>query len=633
MRRVAAITLVLAAAAGLTIFGTAAGDSSGYQVRAVFDDANYIISGEDVKIAGVKVGSVDSLDVTKDKKAAIVLNITTGGFQDFRTDAHCTIRPQSLIGENFVECSPTAPHAPGAQLPPKLPVIKSGPGKGQHYLPVKNTSSPVGIDQINSILRAPEQQRLALIIDELGTGLAGNGKALSETIHRANPALQETDKVLNILANQNKVLADLAVNSDTVLAPLAAQRKHVADFIGKANTVNEATAERSAALRANLQLLPPFLEQLRPTLARVNGLSDEMVPLLRDLHAQAPAINSLIEQLGPFSEASRPAIRSLGGAAEAGIPATKAFNPIVNQLDQFTRAAKPVADNLSAILKSLRDTGGVERLMDYLFFQVAAVNGFDSISHYLRAGLIVNLCSSYAVAPVTGCSSNFPTAGSDGSSASAASAHPSATAKEQAVAAAGNDPVLQRTAKVLAGEKPNQVYADEAQAKVQAAQLRKERARKTAALKRVKAVTARAARAKATERRAILRARQLCHRLDTQRTKDRCARARRHARALSQARAKAERDQATVTQDAPIALPDVQLPGGLGAADPPPPPPAAPQSPADSPVNTPTQAPAADASGDQSAAQQQPAQGGSSDQTSTTQSDPKQGLFEYLLGN
>ena len=102
---------------------------------------------------------------------------------------------------------------------------------------------------------------------------------------------------------------------------------------------------------------------------------------------------------------------------------------------------------------------------------------------------------------------------------------------------------------------------------------------------------------------------------------------------MSTARAKAERDQATVTQDAPIQLPSVLLPGGLGAANPLPPPPAAPQTPADSPVNPPTQAPTADASGDQSAAQQQPAQGGSSDQTSTTQSDPKQGLFDYLLGN
>ena len=153
MRRVAAITLVLAAAAGLTIFGTAAGDSSGYQVRAIFDDANYIISGEDVKIAGVKVGSVDSLDVTKDKKAAIVLNITSGGFQDFRTDAHCTIRPQSLIGENFVECSPTAPHAPGAQLPPKLRVIKSGAGQGP--------ALPPGQEHVEPGRHRPDQQHPA----------------------------------------------------------------------------------------------------------------------------------------------------------------------------------------------------------------------------------------------------------------------------------------------------------------------------------------------------------------------------------------------------------------------------------------------------------------------------------------
>ena len=37
-----------------------------------------------------------------------MLDITKPGFQDFRTDAECTIRPQSLIGEKFVECTPTA---------------------------------------------------------------------------------------------------------------------------------------------------------------------------------------------------------------------------------------------------------------------------------------------------------------------------------------------------------------------------------------------------------------------------------------------------------------------------------------------------------------------------------------------
>ena len=624
MRRVAAITAVLAAAAGIAIFGTGAGDSSGYQVRAIFDDAAFVIPGEDVKIAGVKVGKIRSLDVTKDKKAAIVLEITSSGFQDFRTDAHCTVRPQSLIGERYVECTPTAPHPPGSKPPPKLSVIEKGTGKGQHYLPVKNTSSPVDIDEINNILRQPNSQRLALIINEFGTGLAGNGKNLAETIHRANPALQATDEVLNILANQNRVLADLARDSDTVIAPLSAQRQHVADFVDKANTVNEATAERSAALRANLQLLPRFLQELRPTMARLGSLSDEMTPVLQDLRPQAPAINRLIIQLGPFAQASRPAFRSLGQAADVGIPAIKAFNPIVTQLNQFSRAAKPVAQNLSAILTSLRETGGVERLMDYAFFQVTAINGFDSISHYLRTALIVNLCSSYSVTPVTGCSANFAKDGDTGSSATAAGAGKKASpvAKEQAVAAAGADPVLERTAKVLAGEKPQQVYADEARAKVEA---RQEQAGRAAALRRAKRTKAQAARARAAERRAVLRARRLCHRTDSPQSKARCGRARRHARALAKARAKAEHDRTSAQKDTPISLPNVQLPGGLGAATPPPQTPQPPPTPADSPTAT---APGPTSAG-ASPANQPPAQQG--EQPPTT--DPKQGLFDYLLGS
>ena len=82
-----------------------------YKVRAIFDNAGFVIPGEDVKVAGVKVGSIDSLDITKDYKAAVVLKITDPGYQDFRQDAHCIVRPQSLIGERFVECELTQPRA------------------------------------------------------------------------------------------------------------------------------------------------------------------------------------------------------------------------------------------------------------------------------------------------------------------------------------------------------------------------------------------------------------------------------------------------------------------------------------------------------------------------------------------
>ena len=82
-------------------------------MRAIFKNAFSVIPGEDVKIAGVKVGKIESLDVTPDQKAAVVFTITRPGFDDFRTDAECTIRPQSLIGEKFVECTPTQPRPAG----------------------------------------------------------------------------------------------------------------------------------------------------------------------------------------------------------------------------------------------------------------------------------------------------------------------------------------------------------------------------------------------------------------------------------------------------------------------------------------------------------------------------------------
>ena len=43
--------------------------------------------------------------------------------QDFREDASCLIRPQSLLGEKFVECQPTQPRAPGTEPPPELTVM------------------------------------------------------------------------------------------------------------------------------------------------------------------------------------------------------------------------------------------------------------------------------------------------------------------------------------------------------------------------------------------------------------------------------------------------------------------------------------------------------------------------------
>ena len=398
-----------------------------YKVRAVFDSAFSVIKGEDVRVAGVTVGSIDSLDITPDNKAVVVLKITKSGFGDFRRDATCEIRPQSLIGERFVDCLPTQPRAPGQPAPAALRVVPKGqPGAGQHLLPITNTGKQVDIDLLNNIMRLPYRERFSILLNEFGTALAGNGAELNRAIKRSNPALLQTDRVLKILADQNRTLADLARDSDTDLAPLARRRQQVADFIVKANNTAQATAERRDALEAQFRLFPVFLRQLQPTLQRLGSFSDQATPVVTDLRSEAPALSRFAKALGPFSEASIPAIKSLGKAADVGKVAVPKTLPITKNIASLAQSAQPVIANLRATLESLRDTGGIEGIMNYIFFQVAAVNGYDTAGHYLRAGLIVNTCSTYVTAPTSGCTAKFGN-GADqsaaGSTAGTASAH------------------------------------------------------------------------------------------------------------------------------------------------------------------------------------------------------------------
>ncbi|MET0601796.1 MAG: MlaD family protein [Baekduia sp.] len=438
VRLIAVTAAVAAAALVLVLFGTGAGDDhqGGYKVRAIFSNAFTVIPGEDVKISGVKVGKIAALDVTPDHKAAVVLDITEPGFKDFRKDATCTIRPQSLIGERFVECTPTQPRAVGDPPAPALDQIKRGAGKGEYLLPDSQTIKPVDLDLVGNIMRLPYRQRLSIIINELGTGLAANGAQLREAVKEANPALEETDKVLKILADQNQTLAQLAKNSDEILRPLARDKAHVATFIDKADKTAVASAERRSDIEASLQKLPAFLTELKPTMQRLGGLADQMTPVLTDLNAAAPQINQVIKQLGPFSAAATPALTSLGDAADVGDQALIKAKPIVTDLRDFAGQAKPTVQNLDALLSSLKSTGGIERLMDFLFFSVTSTNGYDSLGHYLRAVFVLTSCTTYATEPTPGCSANFEKPAATAASARAAKTDSPAGSKTDSPASA-----------------------------------------------------------------------------------------------------------------------------------------------------------------------------------------------------
>jgi virulence factor Mce-like protein len=383
-----------------------------YLVRATFDNAANLVQGEDVKVAGVPVGIVKGLEVTDDKKAAITLQIDDEDFIPWKTDATCTIRPQGLIGEKFVECEP------GSASAKPLARLASGDGKGERPLPVANTSSPVDIDLLNDIMRLPYRQRFAILLSEFGTGLAGRGDELNEVIHRANPALRQTDKLLAVLVKQNKVLAQLARNSDEALTPLARERKRVSDWIVQANATGEASAERRGDITRGIDLLPATLRELKPTLADLDKVAKQGTPLLADLGDAAPSMGPLIHNLGTVSEAGRKSFPSLGDALERGRPALIRARPLIKDLRKLGKQAAPATDDLDKLTASLDETKGLQRINDFVYYLALATNGYDSIGHYLRAGLVTNSCSTYFLRSAVGCNSKFYDPFGSGASAS-----------------------------------------------------------------------------------------------------------------------------------------------------------------------------------------------------------------------
>lgn len=461
-RRWAAGIVGAACAAALVLvvaLATAAGGSNGgYTVRAIFDDAGNLIPGENVKIDGVKVGTVSSVTPTPEAKAAVVMSIANPGFKDFRDDASCTISPQSLIGEKYVDCLPTQPRVEGAPLPPPLQKIRSGQeGAGEYLVPVQHTSSPVDVDLLGDIQRLPERERFTLILNELGAGLAGRGSDLSEVIKRANPALQELDKVLKILAGENHVLAKLAVDSDKALAPLARVSGRVADFIAQSNTVAQAGAATRGSLARNLALLPPFLERLGPALERVQHFAEQTTPTFTALKVAAPGLDKAFTSLPAFSSSTEKFFESLGKTAKVSGPALNAFRPLLKQLSSLGNAAVPFTSNFSQLFESLRETGGLERIMDFIFLGTGSANGYDALGHFLRVEAAANPCIGYEVKISAKANCRRKLFNNSGTEAEASAARASSASS---VSGAGSTSVLiDRTLAVMKGATPAQALA------------------------------------------------------------------------------------------------------------------------------------------------------------------------------
>lgn len=412
MRKLLLAAAVVAAVVVVVLLVSGGSGSSGYRVRAIFDNGAFMVSGEQVRVAGANVGEIEEVNVTmpgepvaykngkaveKPGKAIIVMSITDPGFQDFRRDASCLIRPQSLIGEKFVDCRPTLPRAPGTEPPPPLKQIPDGqPGAGEYLLPLGNNGTSVDPDLINDIQTLPYAQRFRLIFNELGAGLAGRGEDIEVLVKRANPVLRDVDRAFGILSAQRNQLAQLASDSEEILRPLSRERSHVAGFISNAGAAAQASAEKGPELEEALQKFPTFLREFRQTMVSLKSFSDAGTPVFEDFGTAAPSLTDATETLTPFSESLTVALKSLGNAGEASGPIFAEADPVVRKAATLAKSGVVPTTELAKLFVNLKQTGGWDGLTELIYNSAASINGFDNHGHFSRTRVTLSTCLEYS---------------------------------------------------------------------------------------------------------------------------------------------------------------------------------------------------------------------------------------------
>lgn len=419
MRRLLVIAAVLALGAAGFVTATAGADDT-YTYKVELDNAFGIVEGSLVKVAGVEAGTVKELQITEDKKALITFE-TIGELGELGEETTCSSEPQSLIAEYFIDCQPAGDPMPEADPETtECGEADDDPDARQPSedgcIPVEQTTGTVQNDLVNNTLREPFKRRFQLIINEFGTALAGNPEELNAAIRRGAPALRELGEALDILGDQNRIIRDLNANSDRVISRLAERREDVVRFVQEARDTAEASASRRADLSRNFEILDDFLFELEPTLADTETLARAQTPVLNDLRAAAPGLNTLARNLPAFNDASTGSLTSLGEAAVVG---ERALENGDDEIAILRRAFKngPRAGELLADLladaddprraveideRAGRDTGrsssepgtrntmgytALEGLLNYAYYQAGAINQYDQVSHMLHFSL------------------------------------------------------------------------------------------------------------------------------------------------------------------------------------------------------------------------------------------------------
>lgn len=332
-RRNGAIALLLAA------FALWAGYSrhipfvprGGDVVKAEFTSATNIRGGQEVRVHGVKVGTVDSVERVPGHDTAVVkMRLTEDDRPALKRDARASIYWRTLLGRNmYIELDPGHAAAP----------------LGSATIPASRTDSQVELDQALEPLDARGRRSLQVMLRTLRDGLADPAApraaidAMAPGLRPVAPGLaalrgqrpgdlqrvvDRTAKVTAALDRHQAALGELIDNATTTLGVTAARRADLAAVVDRAPSALRDTNVQLAALRGTLDRLDPLVADLRPGARALDPAARAASPALR-------AATPVLHGLDPLLADLQPAVRRLRAVGRAGTPLVRELDPTVTR--------------------------------------------------------------------------------------------------------------------------------------------------------------------------------------------------------------------------------------------------------------------------------------------------------------
>jgi ABC-type transporter Mla subunit MlaD len=307
-----------------------------YEVKAVVANAASIQARSPVRIAGVNVGEVKSVERQADTTTSVItMAIEDTGLPIFK-DAHVKVRPRIFLEGNFF--MDLQPGTPGSEK-----IADGG------TIPITQTSGPVQLDQVLTALQADTRKQLQVLVQGYGTALNGKplpgedadqdpdvrgltaGQALNKSLDYSADALRGVAVVNQaFLGEELHDLSRLIAGQQKVSAALSANDKNLKDLVTNFNRTTAAFASESGNLSATIRLLPGVLEAARPTLA--------------DLNASFPPTRA-------FAREILPGVRETAATIDASFPWIKQTRLLVSkpELQGLVAELKPAVSSLSAV--------------------------------------------------------------------------------------------------------------------------------------------------------------------------------------------------------------------------------------------------------------------------------------------